>query len=124
MRQLLRLLDNDAVQGEPGSQAGLLGASLPCRVSARPRPAAPTAPAGAAAPPHSQLFPLPLPASLSPPPCASCPPRPLPPAAEDVEGVKELVEDYLERNQDDFEEFDAPDALCVCALSATTSSCA
>ena len=33
------------------------------------------------------------------------------PAAEDVEGVKELVEDYLERNQDDFEEFDAPDDL-------------
>lgn len=32
-------------------------------------------------------------------------------AAEDVEGVKDLVDDYLERNQDDFEEFDTPDDL-------------
>ncbi|KAL4431048.1 hypothetical protein ABPG75_006304 [Micractinium tetrahymenae] len=31
--------------------------------------------------------------------------------AEDVEGVKDLVDDYLERNQDDFEEFDTPDDL-------------
>ena len=33
------------------------------------------------------------------------------PAAEDVEGVKELVEDYLERNQEDFDEFDSPNEL-------------
>jgi CCR4-NOT transcription complex subunit 3 len=33
------------------------------------------------------------------------------PAAEDVEGVKDLVDDYLDRNQDDFEEFAAPDDL-------------
>ncbi|KAI3433476.1 hypothetical protein D9Q98_003288 [Chlorella vulgaris] len=31
--------------------------------------------------------------------------------AEDVEGVKDLVDDYLDRNQDDFEEFAAPDDL-------------
>lgn len=32
-------------------------------------------------------------------------------AAEDVEGVKDLVDDYLERNQEDFEEFDTPDDI-------------
>ncbi|EFN50411.1 hypothetical protein CHLNCDRAFT_144668, partial [Chlorella variabilis] len=31
--------------------------------------------------------------------------------AEDVEGVKDLVDDYLDRNQDDFDEFAAPDDL-------------
>lgn len=33
------------------------------------------------------------------------------PAAEDVEGVKDLVDDYLERNQEDFDEFDTPDDM-------------
>ncbi|KAI7844515.1 hypothetical protein COHA_001873 [Chlorella ohadii] len=32
-------------------------------------------------------------------------------AAEDVEGVKDLVDDYLERNQEDFDEFDTPDDI-------------
>ena len=32
-------------------------------------------------------------------------------AAEDVEGVKDLVDDYLDRNQDNFEEFGTPDDL-------------
>jgi len=32
-------------------------------------------------------------------------------AAEDVEGVKDLVDDYLERNQEDFGEFYTPDDM-------------
>lgn len=31
--------------------------------------------------------------------------------AEDVEGVKDLVDDYVERNQEDFEDFTTPDDL-------------
>ena len=30
---------------------------------------------------------------------------------DDVEGIKDLVEDYLERNQDDFDEFGSPDDM-------------
>ena len=32
-------------------------------------------------------------------------------APEDVDGVKDLVDDYLDRNQADFEEFATPDDL-------------
>ena len=69
LEQLLRLLDNDAVQGEPQAcrlPDWLAANCCPCRCYSGHAMLHPPALAGAAAPAHSSLFPLP---SLPP----SCP---------------------------------------------------
>jgi hypothetical protein len=107
LEQILRLLDNDAVQGALHGRGGGAGAA--------PRPATPSSnrDGGCTQASHRLAFrppPLPAPTRLphpTPPRPPSCPRR----AAEEVEGVKDLVEDYMERSQDDWEEFGAPDDL-------------